>query len=157
MGLDWCRARQLIWGPYIGAQSAQQQILHILVHCCIDFRRYPSRQKTVALDSLRVPLRNLRRRSQEFLSSSKKSQPSKTAEKSAQATQPAPSPSQPPAQSQASPAPASAIAPQLPATADMNGSVSNGTNVPSYLLTGKVAVVTGSGEQAFTAKLFATC
>jgi len=28
----------------------------------------------------------------------------------------------------------------------MNGTVSDGTNVPSYLLTGKVAVVTGSGE-----------
>src|SRR5436305_7336001 len=41
--------------------------------------------KTVELDSLKVPLRNLRRRSQEFLSGSKKS--SKPAEKSTKATQ----------------------------------------------------------------------
>ena len=34
----------------------------------------------------------------------------------------------------------------------MNGSASNGTDVPSYLLTGKVAVVTGSGKQRLTAR-----
>ena len=94
--------------------------------------------KTVELDSLKVPLRNLRRRSQEFLSGSKKS--SKPAEKSTKATQSAPSQPQPQASASAS------VAPQITA-ADMNGTVSNGTAVPSYLLTGKVAVVTGSGKQ----------
>jgi hypothetical protein len=97
--------------------------------------------KTVELDSLKVPLRNLRRRSQEFLSGSKKS--SKPAEKSTKATQPAPSQPQPQASASA--------APQITA-ADMNGAVSNGTAVPSYLLTGKVAVVTGSGKQTATSK-----
>jgi hypothetical protein len=29
----------------------------------------------------------------------------------------------------------------------MNGTVASGESVPSYLLTGKVAVVTGSGER----------
>jgi hypothetical protein len=28
---------KLFFGPYIGAQSAQQYIRRILVHCCIDF------------------------------------------------------------------------------------------------------------------------
>jgi len=83
-----------------------------------------------------VPLRNLRRRSQEFLSSSKKSQQPKqqTADKTADSntTQPAPA-----KQSQA--------APQITA-ADMNGSASHEAAVPSYLLTGKVAIVTGSGR-----------
>jgi hypothetical protein len=91
--------------------------------------------KTVELDSLKVPLRNLRRRSQEFLSGGKKS--SKPAEKTTKATQPAPSQPQPQA--------SASVAPQITA-ADMNGTVSDGANVPSYLLTGKVAVVTGSGE-----------
>jgi hypothetical protein len=99
--------------------------------------------KTVELDSLKVPLRNLRRRSQEFLSGSKKS--SKPAEKSTKATQPTPSQPQPQASASAS------TAPQITA-ADMNGAVSNGAAVPSYLLTGKVAVVTGSGKQQLQAK-----
>jgi hypothetical protein len=95
--------------------------------------------KTVELDSLKVPLRNLRRRSQEFLSGGKKS--SKPVEKSTKATQSAPSQPQPQPQASAS------VAPQITA-ADMNGTVSDSANVPSYLLTGKVAVVTGSGEHS---------
>ena len=104
--------------------------------------------KTVELDSLKVPLRNLRRRSQEFLSGSKKSQSSKPAEKSAKATPPAQLPSQTQATASTAPPPqaTASTAPQLPAAADMNGTASNGASVPSYLLTGKVAVVTGSGK-----------
>ena len=34
----------------------------------------------------------------------------------------------------------------------MNGTVSDGAKVPSYLLTGKVAVVTGSGEHSYRGK-----
>ena len=83
-------------------------------------------------------MRNLRRRSQEFLSGGKKS--SKSAEKAAKATQPA--------QSQAEPKSTTSVAPQLPATTStMNGAVETEEPVPSYLLTGKVAVVTGSGER----------
>jgi len=101
--------------------------------------------KTVELDSLKVPLRNLRRRSQEFLSGGKKS--SRPVEKSTKATQSAPSQPQPQA--------SASVAPQITA-ADMNGTVSDGANVPSYLLTGKVAVVTGSGEHSYRQNVVTT-
>jgi hypothetical protein len=112
------------------------------------------------LDSLKVPLRNLRRRSQEFLSGKKSEKSSSTPNGTAKGVK---SSAQPAAQANGTAAAAQSTAkststtteqapqiadPQTMVTSTMNGTASYEANVPSYLLTGKVAIVTGSGKSA---------